>query len=503
MTAARGQGLTLEIAGGVRIVVPDDPRRLSTYVLLEQEDWFEDEIAFIRRVAAPGGCMLDIGASLGIYGLSYACAAGPDSRVWAFEPTPAIAALARRSAVANALSGFELIETALGARNGRAGLDAGDESELNRLASSGTGIEVAVARLDDVVAERRIGRVDVVKIDVEGAEAAVIEGGRDFFMRETPLVMLEVRAGDQGCDFAALDRLAALGYAAYRLVPELGLIAPFARESIDPFLLNLFACKSDRAAHLAERGLLASRDDAPAASITRTALEQTLVAMPVFGLHASAIAGLSARQPAGDPALDMLLFYLAALDSRRPAASRLASFRAAASCAHDIGAASQSSAVRLMSAARILRGWGDRAAAAGALQRLMPALLARTAIRVDAPFLAPLAAYDAWTGTQGLSAWFNAGIIEAIGSFGRFSSYFHEPFPQPVADMLRPFGRATAPLERQRQLRRIVDGAQPGPEAHPLLRESGLDNLNPGFWCGAIPSGGYSRVSSRGQRGMG
>ena len=179
----------------------------------------------------------------------------------------------------------------------------------------------------------------------------------------------------------------------------------------------------------------------------------------------------------------MLVAYLAAADVNRPAAIRLASLRVAAARARDQAATTQS-AVRLMSASRILRGWGSRATAAATLRRLVPALLARTRLRVDAPFLPPLAAYDSWTSERGLGAWLNASIIEGIGSFTRFSSYFHEPFPEPIADLLRPFGRATAPLERQRQLRRILDGAQPALEPHAALRDHRPDNLNPSIWCG-------------------
>ncbi len=475
--------ITLEIAGGASIIVPRDPCRLSTYVLLEQEDWFEDEIAFIRRVATAGGRMLDIGANLGLYGLSYARAAGPESRVWGFEPTPLVAELARRSAVASAHQGVELIETALGARRGRARLDTGGESELNRLTENGVGIDVATARLDDVVSEHAIADVDCVKIDVEGAEADVIAGGVAFFARESPLVMLEVKAGGEGCDFRALDRLGTLGYAPYRLVPELGLLAPFDRGSVDGFLLNLFACKPDRAAQLVARGLLVADIDAPAARITRAELEMRLVAMPSFAAHADSVASLVARAQAGDPALDMLVAYLAAADANRPAAIRLASLRIAAARARDEAATAQS-AVRLMTASRILRGWGDRGIAAASLRRLVPALLAQTQLRIDAPFLPPLAAYDSWSSEHGLGAWLNASIIEGIGSFARFSSYFHEPFPEAIADLLRPFGRATAPLERQRQLRRIVDGAQAALEPHALLRDHRPDNLNPNIWCG-------------------
>jgi hypothetical protein len=58
LAGVRGQELccmrtrTLEMAGGVLVVVPDSLNLLTPYVLFEQRDWFEDEIGFIRRTGA-------------------------------------------------------------------------------------------------------------------------------------------------------------------------------------------------------------------------------------------------------------------------------------------------------------------------------------------------------------------------------------------------------------------------------------------------------------------
>jgi protein O-GlcNAc transferase len=45
--------IAVSIQGGVKICVAPDPRSLTTYVLLEQEDWFEQEMAFIRAFVQP------------------------------------------------------------------------------------------------------------------------------------------------------------------------------------------------------------------------------------------------------------------------------------------------------------------------------------------------------------------------------------------------------------------------------------------------------------------
>src|SRR2546429_193801 len=63
---------TLEIAGGVRIVMPDSLNLITPYVLYEQQDWFEEELGFLRRILRPGENAIDIGANYGVYALSIA-----------------------------------------------------------------------------------------------------------------------------------------------------------------------------------------------------------------------------------------------------------------------------------------------------------------------------------------------------------------------------------------------------------------------------------------------
>ena len=83
----------LEIIHGVRIVVPDSLDLITCYVLREQQDWFEDEIKFLRRLLRPGQKVIDIGANFGVSPLSMAHTVGPTGRVWAFEPASSTAAL--------------------------------------------------------------------------------------------------------------------------------------------------------------------------------------------------------------------------------------------------------------------------------------------------------------------------------------------------------------------------------------------------------------------------
>ncbi len=68
------------IADRVRVVVPDSFGLITPYVLFEQQDWFEDEISFVRRVLQPGEQAIDIGANYGVYTLSDGAGGRPTRR---------------------------------------------------------------------------------------------------------------------------------------------------------------------------------------------------------------------------------------------------------------------------------------------------------------------------------------------------------------------------------------------------------------------------------------
>src|SRR6202795_4378021 len=92
---------TLTMVDGVRVVVPDSLDLITPYVLREQQDWFEDEIKFLRRVLQPGQKGIDIGANYGVYALSRPQAVGPQGYGWAFEPASSPESLLAEGIAAN------------------------------------------------------------------------------------------------------------------------------------------------------------------------------------------------------------------------------------------------------------------------------------------------------------------------------------------------------------------------------------------------------------------
>ena len=246
--------VSVAMPDGVTIALPDNLSVISTYVLLEQHDWFEDEIRFLRALIKPGMRALDVGANFGVYTLALANAVGSTGRVWAIEPGTEAAEHLAKSLAANRFAHVELIQCALSQADGSGFMQTGVSPELRRLVADNGAASVKVRSLDSLARERGIERVDFVKIDVEGEEANVLAGAQEFLARESPLMMLEF-AAEGKLNEDIFDPLIEAGCTTYRLVPGLNILAPFYEsEEPDAYQLNLFACGERRASALAQIG---------------------------------------------------------------------------------------------------------------------------------------------------------------------------------------------------------------------------------------------------------
>jgi hypothetical protein len=124
-----------------------------------------------------------------------------------------------------------------------------------------------VTSLDSDVARFRSASPDFIKIDAEGEEERILAGGREFFARHSPLVMVVVKA-EKGIHAELLGAFEEIGYRVLRLLVGAPILVPYERAvGLDPFELNLFAAKPDRAASLCAQGIavdqIADREAAP------------------------------------------------------------------------------------------------------------------------------------------------------------------------------------------------------------------------------------------------
>ncbi|MDR3516474.1 MAG: FkbM family methyltransferase [Azospirillaceae bacterium] len=420
----------IDIPGGVTILFPDDLSLMTPYVLLEQGDWFEDEISFVRCMVERGTDAIDIGANYGIYTLTLAKLSGPDGRVWAFEPTSRTADYLDRSLVVNGLANVELIRAALSDHDGEARLTTFVNSELNTLRGSGTttGETVRLETLDGCRTRWRGRDIAFVKIDAEGEDANVIRGGERFFCEQSPLVMFEIKQDDV-VNFDLVERFRERGYEIFRLVPGLGVLEPFLRSGVvDPFQLNLFAAKPDRAKVLAARGLLVrTAEPLPPQPGLRSGLWDEQVVTQTWAAN---LWPLWQHGRLGDGSAgwgihrDALNAFAQSRRSDLPPGQRLAMLRFAFD---RIGAAVENAATvpRLFSLVRIATVLGERGRAVEVLSHLEVLLEAGDAIVLDEPFLPLDSRFETLVPGDRLTDWMVTSVLEALVQFGSFSSYFN------------------------------------------------------------------------------
>lgn len=184
-----------------------------------------DEVAVMSRLCRDARHFADVGAYVGFYSLVVA-KENPDLRVTAFEPVAANFERLLANAALNGLGDqIEALNVAAAATAGLAPLGVSAVERMpvgGRLSSSVVANEAGLAFVDvmttTVDAALADEPVDVMKIDVEGAEGDVIVGATETLERMHPTLVMECWHGTDVTTYE--PRLRDLGYRFWRFMPE-------------------------------------------------------------------------------------------------------------------------------------------------------------------------------------------------------------------------------------------------------------------------------------------
>jgi FkbM family methyltransferase len=209
---------------GLTLTPPSLDRLLYLWLhrcgLMGGEEW-----RLLRALVRPGMRVIDVGANVGLYSLLLSRLTGGSGHVVAFEPEPELFAALRANCLANAAGNVTAVNCALGAAPGRAvfyrnAFNSGD-NRLGGLGWRAEGVEVEVARLDDV----HRGGADLIKMDVQGYELGVLRG-MDRLVAANPGVEVYFEFWPHGLRAAGTDPREVLGHLRSRgfrvLLPEGG-----------------------------------------------------------------------------------------------------------------------------------------------------------------------------------------------------------------------------------------------------------------------------------------
>jgi FkbM family methyltransferase len=186
------------------------------------DSWEPEVTQAIDDRTRAGMTVVDIGAQSGFYTLLLSKRVGSDGRVFAFEPLPANFRILEENMVLNDIQNVTVRREAVGDRSGEISFHFPiEEPSLVAgpvLPTDATGeFLVDCVSLDDFALREKL-HIDLIKMDVEGAEGSVVEGALGTIEQFRPILIIELHdAGNRPRQHPVPIRLQALGYSVHWL----------------------------------------------------------------------------------------------------------------------------------------------------------------------------------------------------------------------------------------------------------------------------------------------
>ncbi len=202
---------------GFRMVL--GPHDRNAYLLNTHEPAIVELAAGLCR---PGMHVLDVGAHVGYFSLLFAVRTGSAGRVTTLEPNPANVAKIRAMIAANALENIELLPLAASDADGTVEFATEETGQMGHITPAQSAarpgvVTVQATRIDTLSARPGFRPVDLLKLDVEGAEVAALHGMAALLVRDRPIIICEWHPAAAGSDFSTTFQ--SLGYECELLEP--------------------------------------------------------------------------------------------------------------------------------------------------------------------------------------------------------------------------------------------------------------------------------------------
>jgi len=177
-------------------------------------DYNLEELDFLRSQTPTGGVFVDVGANVGTYAMVLACHVGAGGKVIAIEPHPVTHARLSFNRTASGFTQATLVAAAAGASDGELMIETdGDNLGASHVVTgeaSALAVKVPALRLQRILQDAGVVKVDALKIDVEGFEDRVLIS----FFRDAPqalwprAVVIEHLSRDEWLEDCIADMLA-------------------------------------------------------------------------------------------------------------------------------------------------------------------------------------------------------------------------------------------------------------------------------------------------------
>jgi len=195
-----------------------------------------NELSLLSRILKPGMTFVDAGANMGLYTLFAARRVGDAGRVLAIEPSQRELNILRSNVDLNGLTNVTIAPVALSNQPAElelrvAPLQKSGHNTLGAAFGHRTALDhlekVRAVRLDDLIQEQKLARVDVLKMDIEGGEEIALRGAGQTLREHHPVVLMELSQRmlqhQNSSETRVLSLLAEYGYRVHGFEASTGL----------------------------------------------------------------------------------------------------------------------------------------------------------------------------------------------------------------------------------------------------------------------------------------
>jgi FkbM family methyltransferase len=192
--------------------------------IADEAAWGEHELDVLGEIVKAGGAAIDVGANQGFFAFAFSSIV---DRVEAFEPNPDYATFARRMLGVRA----RVHQVALSNENGTAEfvVPVSEEGTVLHLGGNLKQAEVPDEQSKTMRFNVEVRTLDsyafrdvrAIKVDVEGSEMEVLEGGRETILRDKPPLIVELLTGAHADPIALTERICATyGYSSWLVTKD-------------------------------------------------------------------------------------------------------------------------------------------------------------------------------------------------------------------------------------------------------------------------------------------
>lgn len=158
----------------------------------------KNETGYWKKMAANSKTVLDVGGNVGYYSLLASSLVGTGGKVFMFEPVNINLERAKKNIRLSGFTNIQCVKKAVSNQPGTIRIRIADNNNLGMsgmaesINNDGQDEEVEGITLDQFAKDNQLDCVDLIKVDVEGAEPLVLQGGREILSRCSPVIMMEV-----------------------------------------------------------------------------------------------------------------------------------------------------------------------------------------------------------------------------------------------------------------------------------------------------------------------